>query len=193
MKKSVRTSFFFLVALCLCWGLSSSISSAAMDARIVDFFITNNAKDVLVYFRVKDCFTKKMDEAILAGIPTTFTFLIEIYQERSGWFNTLLARQEVRHTIKYDNVRNVFFVAYSEQGGLPVEFRSFESAKRAMSDLNGIGVVPMRSLTRESQYSVRVKAKLAKVRMPLHMEYILFFVSMWDFETEWYQQEFVYK
>ncbi len=182
-----------MVAVCLTWLAASPISSAAMEARIVDYYITNNTKDVLVYFRVKDCFTKKIEEAILAGIPTTFTFLIEMYQDRPGWYDSLLARQEVRHTIKYDNVRNVFFISYSEQGGLPVEFRSFESAKRAMADLNAIVVAPMKSLKRESQYSIRVRAKLAKVHMPLHMEYILFFVSMWDFETEWHRQDFVYK
>ncbi len=133
-----------------------------------------------------------MEEAILAGIPTSFTYLIEVYQERTAW-SSQLASVEVRHTIKYDNIRNVFHVSYSEQGGVPVEFRDFTSAKRAMVDVNGVAVTPIKVLKRESQYLVKAKAKLDKVRMPLHMEYVLFFVSMWDFETDWYKQGFVYK
>ena len=168
------------------------MQAPALEARITDFFITHNTKDILVYFRVEDCFTKKMDEAVLAGIPTAFTYLIQVYEEGVVW-NSQLAQLEIRHTIKYDNVRNVFYVSYSEQGGQPVEFRDFQSAKRAMTDVSGIAVAPVRVLKREGQYFVKVKAKLAKTRMPLHMEYVLFFVSMWDFETDWYKQGFVYK
>ena len=100
---------------------------------------------------------------------------------------------EVRHTIKYDNVRNLFYVSSSEQGGMPVEFRDFDSAKRAMADLNGLAIAALKFLKKDDKYCVRVKAKLSKTRLPLHMEYILFFVSMWDFETDWSKQEFVYK
>ena len=178
---------FFQLGVCV-----DSIPARTLEARITDFFITHNKKDILVYFKVEDCFTKKMDEAILAGIPTAFTFLIEVYQEGAAW-NSQLAQLEIRHTIKYDNVRNLFYVSYGEQRGGPVEFRDFQNAKRAMADVSGVAVAPIKVLTRESQYFVRVKAKLAKIRMPLHMEYILFFVSMWDFETDWYKQGFVYK
>ena len=34
-----------------------------------------------------------------------------------------------------------------------------------------------------------MKAKLDKARLPLRMEYLFFFVSLWDFETDWYQQK----
>ncbi len=197
MKKSrnQRSSLIFI----LCFTISLLLVhipsvSYGTEARIADFFITNNSKDILVYFRVKECFTKQMDEAILAGIPTTFTFLLELQQERALWFDSSLSRMEIKHTIKYDNVRNVFFVTFSEQGAAShVEFKDFASAKRAMADINGIAIAPLKMLKRDSQYFIKVKAKLDKVRLPLHMEYVFFFVSMWDFETEWYRHGFVYK
>jgi len=37
-----------------------------------------------------------------------------------------------------------------------------------------------------------MKVKIDKVRLPLHMEYVLVFVSFWDFETAWYKQRFSY-
>jgi hypothetical protein len=163
-----------------------------MEAQITDFFITHNSKDVLAYFTAKNCFNKKIEDAILAGIQTSFTYSIEMYQERTAW-DSVLSRLEVRHTIKYDNVRKIFYVSFSEQGGVPVEFRNFESAKKAMVDVNGIAVAPLKILKRENQYFIRVKAKLSKLRVHSRLEYFLFFVSMWDFETEWYKQGFVYK
>ena len=177
-----------LVVLGLFIELFHPSSSSSLDAKITDFVVTQNTKDVLVSFSVKDCFTKKMEEAILAGIATSFTFLIELRQQGTFWDSTITSL-EIRHTIKYDNVRNTYYVSYSEEGGVPVEFRDLDSAKRAMVDLNGIAIVPFNTLKRDRQYYIKAKAKLAKVRMPLRMEHVLFFVSLWDFETDWYRQE----
>jgi hypothetical protein len=41
-------------------------------------------------------------------------------------------------------------------------------------------------------YYLKMRVKIDKVRLPLHMEYVFFFVSFWDFETAWYKQSFSY-
>jgi hypothetical protein len=132
-----------------------------------------------------------MDAAILAGIPTTFTFLVDLYQVRSRWMDKNLIRLTVRHTIKYDNVKRLFYVTYDEDKE-PASFQDYESAKQAMADLNGVPVALLKALKRGEYYYVQIKAKLDKVRLPLHMEYIFFFVSLWDFETDWHQEGFYY-
>ena len=163
----------------------------AETAGIKDILVTNNATHLLVYARVTNCFTKDMDAAILAGIPTTFTFLVELYQVRSRWLDKNLIRLTVRHTIKYDNVKRLFYVTYDEDKE-PASFQDYESAKQAMADLNGVPVALLKALKRGEYYYVQIKAKLDKVRLPLHMEYIFFFVSLWDFETDWHQEGFYY-
>ena len=50
----------------------------------------------------------------------------------------------------------------------------------------------LKALKRNEYYYVQIKAKLDKVRLPLHMEYVFFFVSLWDFETDWYREGFFY-
>jgi hypothetical protein len=132
-----------------------------------------------------------MEAAILAGVPTTFTFLIDLYQERRHWLDKRITRLTVRHTIKYDIVKRVFLVS-SDGDKEPTLFQDYESAKRAMADINGFPLVPIKSLQRNEYYYVQVKAKLEKVRLPLNMEYVFFFVSLWDFETDWYREGFFY-
>lgn len=170
-----------------------SVGVHAHEAKISDFVITSGKRDVLVYFKVGDCFTRKMEEAILAGIPTTFTFLMELFQERSWWFDLKVVSGETRHTIKYDTVKKVFHVTFNGDGRGPLEFTDFSSAKRAMEEVNAAAIAPLNQMEKEGRYYVKVKAKLDKVRLPLHMEYVFFFVSLWDFETDWYRQDFVYK
>ena len=52
-----------------------------------------------------------------------------------------------------------------------------------MADFNGIIAAPMSSLEKGKNYYLVIKVKIDKVRLPLHMENIFFFVSFWDFET----------
>jgi hypothetical protein len=161
------------------------------DEATINCFATNDAISLKVYARVTDCFTKDMNAAILAGVPTTFTFLIELYQVRPLWLDKNLVRLTISHTIKYDNVKRIFYVYTGNDTG-PTSFQDYESAKRAMADVNGISIMPMNSLKRNEYYYIRAKAKLDKVRLPLHMEYVFIFVSLWDFETDWYREGFFY-
>jgi hypothetical protein len=102
-----------------------------------------------------------------------------------------VTRVTIKHTIKYDNVKKLFYV-YFDGDKEPTSFQDFEGAKRVMADLNGIPVAQLKTLKRNESYYVRIKAKLDKVRLPLHMEYVFFFVSLWDFETDWYREGFFY-
>lgn len=163
----------------------------AEKAEIGDLLVTNNATHLLVYARVMNSFTHDMETAILAGIPTTFTILVDLYQARRRWLDKKLIGLTIRHTIKYDNVKRRFFVS-SNGDKEPASFEDYESAKRAMTDLNGVPVTLLSTLQKGESYYVEVKAKLDKVRLPLRMEYVFFFVSLWDFETGWHREGFVY-
>jgi hypothetical protein len=165
--------------------------SEGRDAMFTDLLVTNDADHLLVYGRVTNCFTKAMESAILAGVPTTFTFLLDFYQERHYWPDKRLARRIVKNTIKYDNVKKIFNVS-STDSKKSATFQTFDNAKTAMAELNGVALIPLNALTNGNSYYIMVKAQLDKVRLPLHMEYLFFFVSLWDFETDWHMQRIKY-
>jgi hypothetical protein len=159
------------------------------EAKIKDILIESTARHMSVYARVVDCFTKDMDSAIMAGVPTTFTFYLDVYQRRSYWFDKKITNTVIQHTIKYDQVKKIYLVS-SDRTKQTTGFQDYNAAKEAMSDLSGVDVIPITDLTKNRTYYLRMKAKLKKVQLPLHMEYIFFFVSVWDFETDWYVKEF---
>jgi hypothetical protein len=191
-SKGYRLKRIKILSICLFFSfLVFPLPLGAETAGIKDILVTNNSTHLLVYARVTHCFTKEMDAAILAGIPTTFTFLLDLYQVRSRWLDKQLIRLTVRHTIKYDNVKRLFYVT-SDGDKEPASFQDYEIAKQAMADLNGLPIALLNALKRGEYYYVQIKAKLDKVRLPLHMEYVFFFVSLWDFETDWHQEGFFY-
>lgn len=187
--KSLQTLLLCVIFVCCHWVILPAHSFGA-EAKITDFLVTSTTDSVLVFAKVTNCFTKDMEKAILAGIPTTFTFFIRLYQERSYWWDKKLAVAEVSQTIKYNRVRQTFYIVSAN--GKFIAFRDFVSAKTAMAELNGVVLSALRYLKKGKGYYVMLKAGLEKEKLPWHLEYIFSFVSLWNFETNWYRQQFVY-
>jgi len=162
--------------------------SAAREAQIGDVLVARQPDRFTVFARVTNCFTSGMESAIMAGVPTTFTFLVDFYRERNFWPDKKIAAVVVRQTVKYDNVKKIFLVSMDHNGN-PTAFQDLEGAKRAMAELTAHIAIPRNVDRNRGTYYLLIKAKLDKVRLPLYMEYVFFFVSLWDFETDWYRKE----
>ena len=178
--------------LLLCLLLPSPSPLQAAEATLSDIIVTNTQEDLLVFFDIEGCFTREMEEAILNGIPTTFTIYIRLYRARTLWFDASISRIELEHTIEYDSLKNEFRVTRSENEHRELVLKEFDAAKKAMAEVKNIKVVPLQELNKSGKYQLRVKAELEKVRLPLYLHYVLFFVSLWDFETDWYTIDFTY-
>ena len=182
--------YLILLLLCLLWSYPSPLQAA--EATLSDIIVTNTQEDLLVFFDIQGCFTREMEEAILNGIPTTFTIIIRLYKTRTLWFDGSISSLRLEHTIKYDSLKNEFRVTRSEDNNNELVFKEFEKAKKVMAEISNIEVVALKELQRNSKYQLRVKAELEKVRLPLYLHYVLFFVTLWDFETDWYTVDFTY-
>jgi len=182
----------FCLILIVIIPVSTAVSAKTdIQPRMVDILITSNTDNVLLYARLVDCLKKEMESAIMAGVPAVFTIAVDVYQERAYVWNRHIVSKEIQRTIKYDNLKKTFSITTNSHGQ-PVVFTDLESAQKAMAELSGIPVVPMAQLIRGQNYSVQVKVKIEKVRLPFSMEYIFVFVSLWDFETPLYKIRFSY-
>jgi hypothetical protein len=189
-KRIKNTGKLFVLALLAVLSLTTVLG--ARQAQITDIIVTNNQDYLLVYFYTKGCFTPEMNKAIMSGIPTTFNFFLELYKPRSLWPNKKLVALKLNHTIKYDTLREEFQVTLSERGNQTFILKDFAKAQEMMVDVSNIQLIPLKQMERNSQYQLRIKAELSKVTLPLYLHYVLFFVSLWDFETDWYLVEFIY-
>jgi hypothetical protein len=61
-----------------------------------------------------------------------------------------------------------------------------------MTDIDGLRVLSLAKLEKGRQYQILVRARLSKATLPFYLHYVLFFMSLWDFETDWYSVDFVY-
>jgi hypothetical protein len=140
-----------------------------------------------VSFNVENCFTEKMEEAIQSGIRTTFTFYIQLYQKRSWWKDRKVTSVEFHHTVQYNPIQKVYQVTLRENRSSLVT-SSLEEAKKVMSRVKELEFRPSTPLRPGIPAYFQIKAELDPVRLPLHLEYLFFFVSLWDFETDWHNE-----
>ena len=171
------------IVLLLIWIFP--LSAFCQKASIKDVNVKGANRAWKVSFDVENCFTEKMEEAIQSGIRTTFTFYIDLYQKRSWWKDRKVASHKFHHTVQYHPIQKVYHVTLEEDHSSPVA-SSLEEAKKLMSKVKGFEIQPSSPLKPGIPTYFRIKAELDPVRLPLHLEYLFFFVSLWDFETDWY-------
>jgi len=164
----------------------------SQEATLNNIIVTNTRDNLLLFMDVEGAFREKLEKAILSGVPTTFSFFVTLHRIRSLWFNEKIADISVAHTIKYNNLKKEFMVTRSWEPGKSMVTQSFDDALTLMREIKSLHIIPLDKLTKGSQYQLKTKAELRKLTLPLSLHYILFFVSLWDFETDWYTIDFTY-
>ncbi|KPA10670.1 conserved hypothetical protein, membrane [Candidatus Magnetomorum sp. HK-1] len=179
-----------LVAMCILILLPQT--SFSDEAQLTDIIVTNTRDDLLLYMGIEGCFSHEVIKAIMSGVPATFTTFIGLYKVRRFWVDREVSAIQVAHTIKYDPMKKEFSVSRSWDKNSPIITSSFPEAQKIMSRIDNLTITPLKTLTKGSQYQIRAKAELNEVVLPFYLHYVLFFVSMWDLETDWYTVDFVY-
>ena len=80
----------------------------------------------------------------------------------------------------------------SEQDNKINTVKDFEEAQRLMTELVAVKITPLSNLKKGNQYQIHMMAELDKIELPLYLHYVLFFLSLWDFKTDWYTIDFKY-
>lgn len=185
-----RAKFFVFLPLSLL--LVVPHAGFAQDATLTNITVSNTRDDLLLYLNLEGAFREEMKKAILSSVPSTFSFFAKLNHTRNFWFDQAIADIEVTHTIIYDNIKKEFTVKRSWKEDNPEVTKSFKEAKKWMTEINSLKIIPLNRLEKGEQYQLRVKAEVSKKTLPLYLHYILFFVSLWDFETDWYAIDFIY-
>jgi len=153
----------------------------------------DNTRDyLLIYLTVEGAFTEKIEKAIMSGVPTTFSYIISLYKVRDMWFDQQIIELKITHTIRYNIIKKEFSITRSSPKGGPVVTLSLDEARKRMCEIDNLKITALSKLKKGCRYQIRAKAELSKLTLPFYLHYILFFVSLWDFETDWHTIDFIY-
>jgi hypothetical protein len=185
LKRFLRSAFVFLIILV-------PTIADAQEARLKNITISSTEDKLLVSMEIEGAFTQDVMEAILKGVPADFSFLIKLDRSRSWWADEELADLEITHTIKYDNLKKEFSVFRSWIDQKPIVTQSLAEAQALMTRIEGLPIIDIHRIQKNEQYELRAKAELSKMTLPFYLHYVFYFVSLWDFETDWHSVVFTY-
>jgi hypothetical protein len=191
---AMKTKGARLLAVTMIIGILLAAPTAvhAEDAKLTNIIVTNTRDDLLLYLSVKNAFSPEVEDTIQRGVPATFSFHLNLYRARPFWPDKEITAVNVTHTIKFDILRKEYTVTRSWESTSPSAVKSFEEAKKLMTEIDSLRIVSLQRLEKGKRYQIRAKAKLDKLTLPFYLHYVLFFVSLWDFETDWYTIDFIY-
>src|SRR3989339_908835 len=183
--KKGRMIFFILMMMVPGCFFPSFVIAKDM-AEIQDIRLVNTRDDLLTYFEITQAFSDKINQAVLNGVPTTFSFYIALYKSDGSWLDKNIADIKIKSTIKYNSLKKEFSVLRPWKSETPVVTQSFDEAKALMTEIDNLIIIPLNRLVKGDKYQLRIKAELDKVNLPLSLHNIFFFFSYWNFETNWY-------
>ncbi|MBF0203342.1 MAG: DUF4390 domain-containing protein [Desulfamplus sp.] len=193
-KRPVSITFILNIAIFVILTQTAIPSSAIARNRcaLENIFITNTRDNLISYFTITGAFTEKMSEAVLKGVPASFSFYVSVYRERDAWFDEKIADVNIFTTLKYNGLKQEFTVERPWKTGKPFITSSFEQAKETACNVYNLKILSLDKLEKGEQYQIKIKAEMNKATLPLYLHYIFFFISYWDFETDWYTIDMIY-
>ena len=186
MKKILLTFTLLLLVLVPARGV------LAGEPRIGDVSVTTAPSALSLSFTVENAFQPPILEAIRSGVPTSFHFMVELSRERSFWFDKGMGSWDFRHTVKYDTLKEEYEITLEEKGGSKVVTKDLAEMERIMSSPESVALRPAWDLPRGARYDLRIMAELRTIRLPFRLDYMLFFLRLWDIDTDWYTYRFTY-
>lgn len=180
--------YFLRAAIIAIMVLSPPLAaiSQAKKANISAIFVSNTTPDILVFSKVEGAFTNEIQEAIDSGIPTNFTYYIELKKKTRLWRDEKVAAKIVKHSAKFDALKKEYLFDGTE-GDKQVKksTKEIEELKKWLIELNGVPIIPKESLEPGEKYYVKLKAEIKSIKLVFPLNYLFFFFSFWDFDTSW--------
>jgi len=161
----------------LCLWLAGTVSAA--DPKIEDLFAIASSGKVTVRFRLADAFKNgDLVQALQSGLPTSLTYIVEIFRDRPNWFDDDIARARVEVICTFNSLTREYLVNYRRDRKLvrSETFTDLAALEHAMTSVEEIDLFAI-GKRKAHKLRIRVKADL--------MRGWVMYVIPWEVSTRW--------
>lgn len=189
MSRRTRSLFlsalFFLIAA-LVQQIGLSPAGAAGKERIKNVSAEIVDGQIAVSADLVSGFNTETIKDIQNGIPKDFYYYLLLKRKEKNWFDEEVLSKTVRYTVKYDTLKRQYRVIYLEEGKSTESlFDDFEGMKRKVSRVDQVKIAPTQLLKSRYRYYVSVKSQMKAAKLPLYVDYFLFFIPFLELDTPW--------
>jgi hypothetical protein len=173
-KPHVRSLSLALLSL-----FAAAALAAAPSAAIENLAATAANGRVSVRFTLAGAFADgEMIEALQSGLPTSFTYIVEIFRDRPNWFDDGIARARIEVICTFNSVTREYLLNYRRDDRLvrSETFSDLAALERAMTTVDELDLFDIGG-RRPYKLKVRAKADL--------MRGWVMYVIPWEVSTRW--------
>ncbi|HEV7922227.1 MAG TPA: DUF4390 domain-containing protein [Thermoanaerobaculia bacterium] len=157
----------------------AAASARADDARIENLAAAAANGQVSVRFSLANAFRNGQTvQGLQSGVPTSFTYIVEIFRDRPNWFDEGIDRSRIEVIATFNSVTREYLLNYRRDRKLvrSETFSDLESLERRMTSIDEPALFDI-GKRRPYKLKVRVKADLSRGWM--------LYVIPWQVSTHW--------
>ena len=117
-------------------------------------------------------------QGLQSGVPTSFTYIIEIYRDRPNWFDEGIDRSRIEVITTFNSVTREYLMNYRRDRKL-VRSETFSDLGTLQQRMTTIDEPDLFDVGKQRPYKLRVRAKADLMR-----GWALYFIP-WNFSTRW--------
>jgi hypothetical protein len=173
-KPHVRSISLTLLLLC-----AAASVAAAPNPAIENLSATAANGKVSVKFTLAGAFSNgEMIEALQSGLPTSFTYVLEIFRDRPNWFDDAIGSARIEVICTFNSVTREYLLNYRRDRRLvrSETYTDLSALERRMTHIEEADFFDIGS-RKPYKLKVRVKADL--------MRGWLMYVIPWEVSTRW--------
>jgi hypothetical protein len=136
-------------------------ASAGPDEAIITVAPQARGESILVSFTTARAVTPAVEQAIASGLPTTFTYDVELRRPSTFWFDKLVASARIAVTVRFDPLTRRYHVTLLQDGRV-AEDRTTDrvgDVHRWVSVFERLPLFTTRELQERASYDVRVRGR----------------------------------
>lgn len=165
--------------LILALFLTAPLRAAPPNPTIENLSATAAAGKVSVRFTLAGAFDNaEMLEALKSGLPTSFTYSIEIFRDRPNWFDDSIARASVEVICTYNSLTREYLLNYRRDRRL-VRSETFSDLAALERQMANIEETDLFEIGNRKPYKLKVRVKADLMRG------WLMYVIPWEVSTHW--------
>jgi hypothetical protein len=116
---------------------------------------------IVVSFSTTRAVTPAVEQAIASGLPTTFTYDVELRRPSTFWFDKLVDSARIAVTVRFDPLTRRYHVTLLQDGRVAEERTTdrAEDVRRWVSTFERLPLFTTRQLQEHTSYDVRVRGR----------------------------------
>ena len=123
------------------------------------------------------------------GVPLSLELDIDIERVRQLLPNSKVAELTQHYHLQYNAV-SARYVLHNDNSGQQETFATVDEALEGVSDIRSLPVLDRALVTPDRRYEANIRAKLDFGKVPFTLRLLMFWVSDWHRESDWYAWTF---